>query len=98
MKIKEITDLEEKIILKILSPYFNKYSFFYYGSRANGDYRQLSDLDILIKGNMPVPSKMFDKLKQACDESNLPYIVNFTDYHSISDKFYNSIKDDLKKV
>lgn len=36
--------------------------------------------------------------KEKFDESKLPYIVNFADYNSIDEKFYNLIKDDLVLV
>ena len=39
-----------------------------------------------------------DELKEKFDESRLPYIVNFTDYHNIDERFYNLIKDDLVSV
>lgn len=48
MPIKGITLEEEKIILSILEPYKNKYDFYYYGSRVKGNFRSLSDLDILL--------------------------------------------------
>jgi len=98
MKIKGINDLEEKIILEILHPYFKEFNFYYYGSRVKGDFRPLSDLDILIKGKTPVSSEMIDCLKQGFDESDLPFIVNFIDYHSISTEFYNTIKSNLISV
>ena len=37
-------------------------------------------------------------LKILFDESRLQYIVNFTDYHNIDERFYNLIKDDLVSV
>ena len=32
------------------------------------------------------------------DESRLPYIVNFTDYHQVEPSFYERIRSDLVKL
>ncbi len=86
-----ITDKEHKIITEILEKY-NKYEYYYYGSRVNGNYSAVSDLDILIKGQYPIPASELEDIKEKFDESNLPYITNFVDYHKISKEFYENIK------
>ena len=93
-----ITEKEHNIILNILKEYFDKYAFYYYGSRIKGTFNKTSDLDILIKGNQEMPLKNLVELKEKFDESKLPYIVNFTDYNNIDDNFYSLIKDDLVLV
>ena len=93
-----ITAKEHNIILEILKEYFDKYSFYYYGSRIKGTFNKTSDLDILIRGNQEMPLRDLVKLKEKFDESKLPYIVNFTDYNNIDEKFFNLIKEDLVQV
>lgn len=93
-----ITEKEHNIILKILKEYFGKYSFYYYGSRIKGTFNKTSDLDILIRGNQEMPLRDLVELKEKFDESKLPYIVNFTDYNNIDEKFFNLIKEDLVQV
>ena len=93
-----ISQDEEKIILKSLSPFFKEYDFYYYGSRARGDFRPLSDLDILIKGQKAFDTLDLENLKNVFDNSNLPFIVNLVDFQNITEKFYASIKDDLIKL
>ena len=90
-----VTKEEQKIIVEILKEYGDKYSFYYYGSRVKGNFNKTSDLDILIKGEEEMPLADVVSLKENMDESRLPYIVNFTDYNSIDESFYNLIKDDL---
>lgn len=90
--IKGITEKEYFIIKNILKDYSGE--FFAYGSRVKGDFSELSDLDILVKTD----EKIIHELKEKFDKSYLPYIVNFTDYNSIDDKFYNLIKNDLTKI
>ena len=93
-----ITEKEHNIVLEILKEYFDKYSFYYYGSRIKGTFNKTSDLDILIRGNQEMPLRNLAELKEKFDKSKLPYIVNFTDYNAIDEKFFNLIEDDLVSV
>ena len=94
MPIKGVTEKEQEIIDNILKLYKNKYEFYYYGSRVKGDFRPLSDLDILVKGDVSLDD--LDTMKTLSDNSNLPYVVNFS--YDIDEKFYNLIKGDLVKA
>lgn len=96
--IKGVTPDEYCVILDILAPWYKKYDFYFYGSRVKGDYRPLSDLDIMIKGSCEADFDDIDMLKSAFDNSNLPYIVNFADYYRLSGDFYNLIKNDLIEI
>ena len=98
MTIKGVTESEQKIIDTILTPYKDKYDFYYYGSRVKGNFRFLSDLDILIKSKNEVLSSDLEIIKTLFDNSNLSYVVNFTDYNNIDENFYNLIKNDLVKA
>jgi type I restriction enzyme S subunit len=55
-----------------------------FGSRAKGNYRKDSDIDIALKGN----ELTFDDLLQMgsqLDDLNLPYKTDLLDYHTISE-------------
>ena len=90
-----ITELENDIINKILKDYTSKYAFFYYGSRIKGNFNRTSDLDILIKSENEMSLDELVDLKEKFDESNLPYIVNFSEYSKMNKNFYNLIQNDL---
>lgn len=96
MPIKGVTLEEEKIILSILEPYKNKYDFYYYGSRVKGNFRPLSDLDILLLSKNDIEINDIYTLKEAFDESILPYVVNIS--YNVDNKFYNLIKEELVKI
>ena len=96
MPIKGVTFEEEKVILSILEPYKNKYDFYYYGSRVKGNFRPLSDLDILLISKNDITKNDIYTLKEAFDESILPYVVNIS--CNIDVKFYNLIKNELVKI
>ena len=90
-----ITEKEQKIIERILDKYRKDYAFFYYGSRVKGTYEKTSDLDILVKGKAEMPSAVLQGIKEEFDNSDLPYIVNFSDYYKLDGSFYKRIKSDL---
>lgn len=92
--IQGVTNQEYLIIKDILKDYPCK--FFAYGSRVKGNYSPLSDLDILVKSDNFV--EIISRLKQQFDESYLPYVVNFTDFNSIDNNFYELIKDSLIEI
>ena len=90
-----LTPKEEKIIAEILSVYKNDYSFYMYGSRVKGNFEKTSDLDILIKGKEEMPIFELADIREKMDNSDLPFIVNFSDYHNMDKHFYNLIEKDL---
>ena len=90
----DITDNEQKIIESILDEY-KDYAFYYYGSRVKGLSEKTSDLDVLIEGKQEMPLSELQKLKEKFDNSKLPYIVNFSDYHRINQDFFKRICSNL---
>ena len=55
MKFGLSDDIYEKI--KKIADKYNKYKFKIFGSRARGDYRSNSDIDIAIEGNIDKKDK-----------------------------------------
>ena len=96
--IKGISATEENIIKSILAPYLSVYRFYFYGSRVKGNFSKVSALDVLIKGADEMPLDDMEQIKQQFDDSRLPYIVNFCDYHKIDESFYKRIAKDLVEV
>ncbi len=98
MPIKGVTENEENIIKSVLEPYREKYDFYYYGSRVKGNFRFLSDLDIMVRGIELANLSDINDIKDKFDKSNLPYVVNISDYHNLDKKFYELIEADLVKI
>ena len=63
-----------------------------------GNYRFLSDLDIMVKGIELVNLSDINDIKDKFDKSNLPYVVNISDYHNLDENFYKLIEADLVKI
>ncbi len=94
--VKGVTSKEETIIKEILKEY--PYEFYYYGSRVKGDYTKSSDLDILIKSDTPIPTLIMNELSTKFNESKIPYIVNFSEFNLLEDKFFKHIQPTLVKI
>ena len=94
--IKGITSKEYNIIKTFLEPYKNKYEFYFYGSRVRGNFRPLSDLDILVKSKNNIDLNDIDNIKTFFDESTLPYVVNLS--YELDEDFYKILEKDLVKI
>ncbi len=53
-----------------------------YGSRAKGNYRNGSDIDLTIKGNK-ISFAEFLKIEDQIDDLMLPYTVDLSQYHQL---------------
>ncbi len=93
-----VNEKEQKIIESILAKYRDEYTFYYYGSRAKGNFDKPSDLDVLVKGKEEMPIGIFEHLRQEFDESWLPFIVDLHDFHRMIDRFYRLIKPLLVEI
>lgn len=65
----------------------NSYDAFIFGSRANGNNRKSSDIDLGIMGTKPVSAENYLNLVQAFDDSDIPYRTDVVDFATVSDKF-----------
>ena len=96
MPIKGLTEKEETIVKNILKPYFSKYDFYFYGSRDKGNFRPLSDLDILVVPKTLINLNDIEMIRLMFDNSDLSFIVNLA--YDVNENFYNLIVCDLIKI
>ena len=67
-----VTPQEFEIVSTILAPYGDAWIF---GSRVWGSPKPFSDLDIALTGR-PAQLGALEALREALDESNLPFVVD----------------------
>lgn len=73
--------------------------FYIFGSRAKGDFREYSDVDIAVDLNgKKMPVSVLGKILSEFEDSTLPYEVDVVDLNSIDDNFKSLIKDSLVKL
>ncbi|MBO6659578.1 MAG: nucleotidyltransferase domain-containing protein [Roseivirga sp.] len=80
--------LEEKVIDTVnecLSNYLEIEEVIIYGSRAKGNYRNGSDIDLTLKGDSLTLSTIL-KLENEIDDLLLPYKFDLSIYHQIDNQ------------
>lgn len=87
-----ITDKELHIVSGILQRYVPYCEVRVFGSRRDGTARTYSDLDLAIVGEGKMDEALIDTMKDAFQESDLPYRVDLLDWNTISPEFRNVIE------
>jgi len=87
-------DRHWKIVSEILSRY--PYTFYAFGSRAKGDHKRLSDLDLYSPD--PIPSNAWGNLTEEFEESDLPFKVDVLLRKDTRDDFLKLIEKDFVLV
>ena len=75
------------MVCDILHRHAEGWEVWVFGSRAGGAVKPYSDLDLLFRGDSPVPTLTMGALREAFDESNLPFRVDLADWHKIDETF-----------
>ncbi len=99
MTIMVLTPNEKTIVLTILQQHLPQgVHAFLFGSRVDGSAKKTSDLDILVKGGSEIDLRTMALLRDAFEESDLPFNVDLLDFHALTEKMYANIKDGLVRV
>jgi predicted nucleotidyltransferase len=93
-----VTDEELKIILKILETYAPKGEVWAFGSRQRGAHRKHSDLDLAVVGDGRQTLSVIGNIKEAFEDSTLPYRVDVLDYHNVSPRFREIIGESYEVI
>jgi predicted nucleotidyltransferase len=52
---------------------------FLFGSRARGDHRVASDIDVAVLPLGPIPAGLLARIREELDESQVPFVVDLVD-------------------
>lgn len=89
----EITPAHLQIVLNILERLAPKCEARVFGSRYIRKAKKYSDLDIVLVGKEKLDWRQMAKIKEAFEESTLPYRVDVLDWQAISPEFRKVIED-----
>ena len=84
-----------RIVTAILSARVPDRPVYAFGSRATGQSRRRSDLDLAIGGSMPLTLRQRSLLSDDFDESDLPIRVDIVDLNAITPEFRRRIERDF---
>ena len=90
----DINPYHLEIVTQILTEHVPDCEVRAFGSRATWTSKDYSDLDLAIVGDEPLRWRTLGKLRDAFEESYLPMRVDVLDWHDISDKFREMIRED----
>ncbi len=76
-----------KIVFDILNRHLPGCEVQIFGSRAIGRSKQFSDLDLVIMGDDALPVTTIRKLRDAFDDSDLPFQVDLVEWAGTSEEF-----------
>lgn len=89
-----LSDRQLTVLKEILAFYAEEISSVgLFGSRATGDYRPNSDVDLVVRGSLK--EKQIDRLWTLFHESNLPFSVDVKSYELTT---YPPLKAHMDKV
>jgi predicted nucleotidyltransferase len=69
---------------------------FVFGSRARGDYKPFSDLDILVDGD--ISPSLLSSISEDLEESNLPIRVDIVLARNLADAYTQGVDRDKVQV
>jgi predicted nucleotidyltransferase len=78
---------EEIIVREILQTHLPDREVWVFGSRIGDHPKPYSDLDLLIQGDASLPTGTLSAIKDAFEESNLPFQVDIVEWAGCSEKF-----------
>jgi uncharacterized protein len=83
----QLSDQAAALVREILQAHLPEREVWVFGSRIGNNPKPYSDLDLLIRGDDCLPPGALTALKDAFDESNLPFQVDLVEWSSTSEKF-----------
>jgi predicted nucleotidyltransferase len=86
-----VSENELDIILDIIKTYASDCEVWVFGSRYKWTAKDYSDLDLVLVGKEKLGINPIGELREAFEESDLPYRVDILDWNSISENFKNII-------
>lgn len=84
-------------LYKIFQDYCPKAEIWAYGSRVNGDSHSGSDLDLTVK-SFNDNNKCLSDLKNLLNDSDIPFLIDITEYEKLPSSFKEEIKKNYIKL
>ncbi|MBF0161254.1 MAG: nucleotidyltransferase domain-containing protein [Magnetococcales bacterium] len=86
----EITPEQHALLCALLQRFLPAVTVLAYGSRVTGGARPYSDLDLVLFAT-PAQRPLLAELKEALEESNLPFLVELLVWQELPDSFQRTI-------
>jgi predicted nucleotidyltransferase len=87
-----VAEHDLKTIMSLLEKHIPECEVRAFGSRVSWTSKEHSDLDLVVIGPAKLERSRVEELKEAFEESLLPFIVDVMDWHRISPEFQKNIE------
>jgi uncharacterized protein len=84
---------DKQALLELLEHYLPEVTVWAYGSRADGNAHDASDLDLVLRSPdlSPIPIMQLADFQEALTESNIPILVEVRDWAVLPQHFHSEI-------
>lgn len=86
-RVHGVSDADRELVVRLIESLLPNARIIAFGSRLAGRGRRYSDLDIAIDIGTPIPFERMAQLRERFAESRLVYLVDFSDFQSLSAQF-----------
>jgi predicted nucleotidyltransferase len=94
----DVAESHLETIKRILAEYIGDCEVRAFGSRGNGTAKKHSDLDLAIVGKSKIKRRVKMLLREAFEESDLPFRVDIVDYNTVSEAFRAIIEEKYEVI
>lgn len=89
-----LSERSTQAILDVFAKFPDVEQAIIYGSRAKGNYREGSDIDLTLKGENLTPEKLY-RIQDALDEAPTPYLFDVSIYKNLTNP---NLIDQINKI
>lgn len=90
-----LTETSERVLIEAFSQYPQIKEVLIFGSRAKGNYKKGSDVDLAIRGEQCTPALALTLSSIINEELLVPYMVDVIDYESLT---HQALKEHIDRV
>ncbi len=87
-----------QLVKELVESLLPNVEIFLFGSRSKGTARRYSDLDLILKGEGPLPHAKMEELRLLMSDSNLPMKTDLLDWHAVDPEFLKMIAHSVQKL
>lgn len=69
-----------------------------FGSRARGDHKKFSDIDILVRPSTKEVHTLISKIKEVFEEENFPYKIDITCEDDLAASYRENVMNDKRQL
>lgn len=89
-------DQDKRMLINIITKRLPGVKIYLFGSRARGDFRPTSDIDVALDMGKKIDEAVVRAIKEAVEESSIPFTVDIVDMYAVSEDFKKHIMKDRK--